>query len=163
MGDVVKPTHVAKDAHSICRLQYDNLVVPAVVHSKTSDPRFTVFGLDSAFPELHQSAGTRQEFLVHVYFHAARDIGYPLQRRQIIICCILCNLGLFPLEPRGRPICKGYRRSETKWVTHARQQYTLLVPQRVGQMSKTRKHFLNSVIANVGSPMNARKCRILIH
>jgi hypothetical protein len=66
MGDVVKSTHVAQDAHSIFRLEYHNLVVPDVVYCKTGDPRLTIFGLDSPLPQLHQPIGTRHEFLVYV-------------------------------------------------------------------------------------------------
>jgi hypothetical protein len=49
-----------------------------------------------------------------------------------------------------------------KWIDHARQHYTLSVPKRVGKASKTRKHFLHSVVANISSPLNSRKSSFLI-
>jgi hypothetical protein len=49
-----------------------------------------------------------------------------------------------------------------KWMIHALQQYTPLVPKRVAQASKTRKHSPHNAITKIRSPLNIRKNSCLI-
>jgi hypothetical protein len=52
--------------------------------------------------------------------------------------------------------------AQIKWVIHALQQYTPLVPKRAGKASKMRKHFPHNDITKIRSPLNIQKNSCLI-